>query len=133
MYEDGSGLTWTSFFFIYKKNIHARIAKHSLLFNIFFLYMDTFFFSNILANYWCQQYEMFSRDSVASSGHCIWGIWVHQFELCVLPGAPSLVQRSENHWELSQGSTEGGSWFPSPLLSLSSSSNCCMWMNIVMQ
>jgi hypothetical protein len=50
MYYGGSWLTWTLTF--YKKNIHARIAKLSLLLKIFSLYTKTFF-PIILARYWC--------------------------------------------------------------------------------
>lgn len=64
---------------------------------------------------------MLRPDWIASSWHCVWVH--HPFEISVLLRAPSLVQTNVNYWGLSRGCTEGGSWFPNPLLPLPPSSN----------
>jgi hypothetical protein len=78
-------------------------------------------FSIILASYWSQQQKMFYPDSVATSRPRVWVH--HQYDISVLLGALSLVKTNENHWGPSQSWKEGGSWFPSLLLSVSPSSS----------
>jgi hypothetical protein len=82
--EGGSRLTWTLFFFN-KKIIRAEIAKLLRLLKIFFLYTNVF-----------PSWQVSDASSikgfivtVPGSGHCS---EVHQSEIAVCLGAPSLVQ-----------------------------------------
>jgi hypothetical protein len=110
---------WSGLHFFYKKNIHARIAELSLLFTIFFLYTNISFPSSwkvtdassikdFILTAWTIQNTVLSPSSV----------WY----LCS-PRCTFIGPNNADHWGLSQGCKEGSSWFFSPLLPMSPSSN----------
>lgn len=71
-----------------------EFAKLSLLFKIFLLHTNIFFYRS--GKLLMPAAKKFYPECVTSSGHRV--SVHHQFEISDLVGAPSLIQTNENHW-----------------------------------
>lgn len=103
------------------KTIYISESQNSHSISVYSSFMIAHF-TIVLASYLCQQHKMFYSDCVASSGDSIWLSSSEVWNFC-LPRCIFIGPNNENHWGLSLGCKEGGSWFLSPLLAKSPLSN----------